>query len=98
MTWSTDNSAGTARESLLCPTLEPGQVVIMGPSEARTQRNNFTIHHNSRVKELLTAQACEVLYLPTYSPDFNPTTHLFAKIKAFIRKLRPNEIMNQIAG
>ncbi len=74
-------------EHVLCPTLEPGQVVVM---------DNFTIHHNSRVKELLTAQGCEVLYLPTYSPDFNPIEHLFAKIKAFIRKLRPDSVEDLI--
>jgi transposase len=33
-----------------------------------------------------------VLYLPTYSPDFHPLEHLFAKIKAFIRKLRPDTL------
>lgn len=67
-------------EHVLCPTLTPGQVVIM---------DNFTIHHNAKVKELIEAKDCEVLYLPTYSPDFNPIEHLFAKVKAFIRKLRP---------
>lgn len=70
-------------EHVLCPTLEPGQVVIM---------DNFTIHHNSKVKELIEAQSCELLYLPTYSPDFNPIEHLFAKIKALIRKLRPDTL------
>ncbi len=68
---------------VLCPTLEPGQVVIM---------DNFTIHHNSRVKALIEARGCELLYLPTYSPDFNPIELLLAKIKAFIRKLRPDTI------
>ena len=70
-------------EHVLCPTLRAGQIIIM---------DNFTIHHNSKVKELIEAQDCEVLYLPTYSPDFNPTEHLFAKIKAFIRKLRPDTV------
>ncbi len=68
-------------EHVLAPTLEPGQVIIM---------DNFTIHHNGRVKELIEARNCELLYLPTYSPDFNPIEHLFAKLKAFIRKLRPD--------
>ena len=51
--------------------------------------DNFTIHHNSQVRESIEARDCTVLYLPTYSPDFNPIEHLFAKIKAFIRRLRP---------
>lgn len=70
-------------EHVLCPTLTPGQVVIL---------DNFTIHHNKRVKELIEARACELLYLPTYSPDFNPIEYLFAKVKAFIRKLRPDTL------
>lgn len=67
----------------LCPTLTPGQIVIM---------DNFTIHHNAKVTELIEARDCEVLYLPTYSPDFNPIEHLFAKLKAFIRSLRPDTV------
>lgn len=74
-------------EHVLVPTLKPGQVVIM---------DNFTIHHNSRVKELIEAGNCQLLYLPTYSPDFNPIEHLFAKIKAFIRKLRPDTVKDLI--
>ena len=70
-------------EQVLCPTLEPGQIIIM---------DNFTIHHNSQVKQLIESKGCELLYLPTYSPDFNPIEHLFAKIKAFLRKLRPDTV------
>jgi transposase len=67
-------------EQVLLPTLEPGQIVIM---------DNFTIHHNSHVKTLIESKGCTLMYLPTYSPDFNPIEYLFAKIKAFIRKFRP---------
>lgn len=70
-------------EHVLCPTLESGQIVVM---------DNFTIHHNRKVKTLIEANGCEVLYLPTYSPDFNPIENLFAKVKAFIRKLRPTTV------
>lgn len=70
-------------EHALCPTLEPGQTVIM---------DNFTIHRNSKVRELIEGKACTLLYLPTYSPDFNPIENLFAKIKAFIRRLRPDTV------
>lgn len=54
--------------------------------------DNFTLHHNGKVKELIEAQDCTLLYLPTYSPDFNPIEHLFAKVKAFIRSLRPDAV------
>ena len=74
-------------EHVLCPTLKSGQIVVM---------DNFTIHHNKGVKELIEANGCEVLYLPTYSPDFNPIENLFAKIKAFIRKLRPDTVKDLV--
>ena len=74
-------------EYALCPTLEPGQTVVM---------DNFTVHHTKRVRELIEARDCQLLYLPTYSPDFNPIENLFAKIKACIRKLRPNTVNNLI--
>ena len=74
-------------EHVLLPTLEPGQIVIM---------DNFTIHHNSNVQMLLESKDCRVFYLPTYSPDFNPIEHLFSKIKAFIRKLRPDTLPSLI--
>ena len=74
-------------EHVLCPTLESGQVVIM---------DNFTIHHTSQVETLIEAKGCQLLYLPIYSPDFNPTEHLFAKLKAFIRKLSPNTVKELI--
>jgi transposase len=67
-------------EQVLLPTLDPGQVVVM---------DNFTIHHNTHVKTLIENKGCTLMYLPTYSPDFNPIEHLFAKMKAFLRKSRP---------
>ena len=74
-------------EHALVPTLVPGQVVIM---------DNFTIHHNHKVRELIEDAGCELLYLPTYSPDFNPIEHLFAKLKAFLKKLRSDTVPDLI--
>ena len=45
-------------EHSLVPTLKAGQIVIM---------DNFTIHHNHKVRELIEDAECELLYLPTYS-------------------------------
>jgi hypothetical protein len=53
----------TYLEKVLLPVLEPGQIVIM---------DNFTLHHNAQFKTLLESKGCQLLYLPTYSPDFNP--------------------------
>jgi transposase len=64
-------------QRVLAPTLRPGQVVVM---------DNLTAHKGDRVKELIEERGCELLYLPPYSPDFNPIEEAFAKIKAVVRK------------
>jgi len=64
-------------QRVLAPTLRPGQVVVM---------DNLAAHKGDRVKELIEERGCELLYLPPYSPDFNPIEEAFAKIKAAVRK------------
>jgi transposase len=64
-------------EKILTPTLEPGQIVVM---------DNLSAHKGQRVKELVEKQGCELLYLPPYSPDFNPIEEAFSKIKGILRK------------
>jgi len=58
-------------EHVLAPTLRPGQVVVM---------DNLTAHKGERVRELIADKGCELLYLPPYSPDFNPIEEAFAKL------------------
>jgi transposase len=64
-------------EHVLAPSLKPGQVVVM---------DNLTAHKGERVKELIEERGCKLIYLPPYSPDFNPIEEAFAKIKALVRK------------
>jgi transposase len=64
-------------QRVLAPTLRPGQVVVM---------DNLSAHKGDRVKELIEERGCQLLYLPPYSPDFNPIEEAFAKIKALVRK------------
>ena len=54
--------------------------------------DNWTVHHGEEVRALTERFGCELLYLPTYSPDLNPIEHLFAKLKAFIKALRPETL------
>ena len=65
-------------ERALSPELRPGQVVVM---------DNLTAHKGERVRELIEERGCELLYLPPYSPDFNPIAEAFSKIKAVLRKV-----------
>jgi len=74
-------------EDVLLPSLKKGSVLIM---------DNWTVHHGEEVKELVHDFGCELLYLPTYSPDFNPIEHLFAKVKTFIKKAKPDNIQKMI--
>jgi transposase len=50
--------------------------------------DNLSSHKGSRVRELVEARGCHLVYLPPYSPDLNPIEEAFAKIKALLRKAR----------
>ena len=62
---------------VLVPELRPGDLVIM---------DNLSSHKGPRVRELIEAVGASLLYLPPYSPDFNPIENAFAKLKALLRK------------
>jgi transposase len=64
-------------EHVLAPTLEAGQLVIM---------DNLSAHKPARVRELIESRGCELIYLPAYSPEFNPIEEAFAKIKGMLRQ------------
>ena len=67
---------GYLRE-MVVPALEEGEVVVM---------DNLSAHKGEWVRELLEGAGAEVLYLPPYSPDFNPIEEAFSKIKNLLRK------------
>ena len=62
---------------VLAPTLAPGDIVVM---------DNLASHKRPKVRELIEAAGARLLFLPPYSPDFNPIEMLFAKLKALLRK------------
>ena len=64
-------------EKVLVPSLRVGQIVVM---------DNLSAHRPRRIRELIEQQGCELLYLPAYSPDYNPIEEAFAKIKNLLRK------------
>ena len=63
-------------EQVLLPTLKPGDVVVM---------DNLGAHKVKAVIDLITAAEIRVLFLPPYSPDFNPIENMWSKIKALVR-------------
>ena len=64
-------------EQVLAPELHAGDVVVM---------DNLSSHKGSRVQEMIQAKGARLLFLPPYSPDFNPIEKVFSKLKALLRK------------
>ena len=64
-------------EKVLIPDLKPGAIVVM---------DNLSSHKGPRVRQMIEAAGASLLYLPPYSPDFNPIENAFAKLKALLRK------------
>jgi len=48
--------------------------------------DNLSAHKGERIRELIEERGCELIYLPSYSPDFNPIEEAFSKIKGLVRK------------
>jgi transposase len=81
-------------EQVLVPSLRPGQVVVV------VVMDNLTAHKGERVRELIEGRGCGLLYLPPYSPDFNPIEEAFAKLKVLLRKAeaRSREVLIEAMG
>jgi transposase len=48
--------------------------------------DNLSAHKPKRIREQIEERVCELLYLPAYSPDYNPIEEAFAKIKGLLYK------------
>ena len=71
----------------LAPTLQKGDVVIM---------DNLATHKIHGTGEAIEAAGARLLYLPPYSPDFNPIENMWSKIKQILRSQAPrteNELL-----
>lgn len=64
-------------EKVLVPALKPGMVLVI---------DNASFHKSKRVIELVEAANCRIIFLPPYSPDFNPIEHHWTAVKNAIRK------------
>jgi transposase len=81
----------TYLEEVLLPTLKRGQVVVM---------DNLSAHKGERVRELIEGEGCELIYLPPYSPDYNPIEGAFSKLKSYLREAcaRTQQTLMEIIG
>lgn len=64
-------------EQVLVKELKPGDIVVM---------DNLPAHKISGVRDAIETAGVRLLYLPPYSPDFNPIEMAFSKLKALLRK------------
>ena len=63
---------------VLVPALRPGDVVVM---------DNLSSHKGQTVRDLIEDAKATLLFLPPYSPDFNPIEKAFSKLKAHLRRI-----------
>ena len=61
---------------MLVPTLQVGDVVVM---------DNLPAHKTSGVRDAIERAGAKLMFLPPYSPDFNPIENAFLKLKAMLR-------------
>jgi transposase len=71
------NAFETYVERVLVPELRQGDIVVM---------DNLSSHKGTTTRQRIEAAGASLLYLPPYSPDFNPIENAFAKLKALLRK------------
>lgn len=82
-------------ERVLIPDLKPGDIVIL---------DNLPSHKAPAAQAAIEAAGASLLFLPPYSPDFNPIENAFSKLKALLRKAEQRTIaslwnaIGQIAG
>jgi transposase len=69
---------GVYVERVLVPTLRTGDVVVM---------DNLTAHKRPQIKRMIEDVGASVLYLPPYSPDFNPIEMIWSKVKGMLRTI-----------
>lgn len=63
-------------ERVLIPTLKPGNIVVL---------DNLPARKLSAIQKVIEQAGAELMFLPPYSPDFNPIEMTFSKLKALLR-------------
>ena len=67
-------------KEVLAPTLRPGNIVVM---------DNLSAHKSQEACDAIRNRQAEVLFLPAYSPDFNPIEKMWSKVKQILRGIKP---------
>ncbi|WP_408871252.1 transposase, partial [Gluconobacter kondonii] len=75
-------------ERVLIPTLKPGDIVVM---------DNLPAHKLPAAQKAIEQAGAELMFLPPYSPDFNPIEMAFSKLKALLRA-KAERTVSALAG
>ena len=67
----------------LVKTLRPGDLIVM---------DNLSSHKVAGVRQAIEAVGARLVYLPPYSPDFNPIEQVFAKLKWLVRSAKERTV------
>ena len=51
-------------------------------------RSDINVHKAAAVRERIEACGCRLVFLPAYSPDFNPSEEAFSKLKTYLRRVK----------
>jgi transposase len=73
--------------AMLVPALKKGDILIM---------DNSSVHKAKGVTKLLADKGVRVMFIPPYSPDFNPIELLWSKVKAFLKKVKERTFDNLV--
>jgi transposase len=76
-------------QQVLVQELKPGDIVIM---------DNLSAHKGYQVRDAIEAAGARLLYLPPYSPDFNPIENAFAKLKALLRQAGERSVEGRMSN
>ena len=69
----------TYARRVLAPSLRPGDIVVL---------DNLSAHKRSGIGRTVGSRGAKLLFLPPYSPDFNPIEKMWSKIKTILRSLK----------
>lgn len=69
---------GAFVDEVLVPNIKPNDIVVM---------DNLSVHKNQRVLQAIRKAGATIIFLPPYSPEFNPIEKAWAKLKDIIRRL-----------
>jgi len=74
-------------EQCVLPTLQPGDILFM---------DNLSAHKVAGLEKLIHSCGAHLIYLPPYSPDFNPIELAWSKVKTILRRLKARTLPDLI--